>query len=35
VRPVALLPSSAPAGGSAMKHSAEHHEVVVAALGLG
>jgi multifunctional 2-oxoglutarate metabolism enzyme len=35
VRPVALLPSSAPAPGSAVKHSAEHHAVVAAALGLG
>jgi len=35
VRPVTLPPSSAPAAGSAVKHSAEHHEVVAAALGLG
>jgi 2-oxoglutarate dehydrogenase E1 component len=34
VRPVTLPPSSAPAAGSAVKHSAEQHEVVAAALGL-
>jgi multifunctional 2-oxoglutarate metabolism enzyme len=35
VRPVTPPPSSAPAGGSAVQHSAEHHKVVAAALGLG
>ena len=35
VRPVTLGPSSAPAAGSARKHSAEQREVVAAALGLG
>jgi 2-oxoglutarate dehydrogenase E1 component len=32
VRPVSLLPSSAPAAGSAAKHAAEHRAVVEAAL---
>jgi multifunctional 2-oxoglutarate metabolism enzyme len=32
VRPVSLPPSSAPAAGSAIKHSAEHRAVVTAAL---
>jgi len=32
VRPISLLPSSAPAAGSAAKHAAEHRAVVEAAL---
>jgi 2-oxoglutarate dehydrogenase complex dehydrogenase (E1) component-like enzyme len=32
VRPISLPPSSAPAAGSAAKHSAEHRGVVEAAL---
>jgi 2-oxoglutarate dehydrogenase E1 component len=32
VRPIALPPSSAPAAGSAAKHSAEHRSVIEAAL---
>jgi 2-oxoglutarate dehydrogenase complex dehydrogenase (E1) component-like enzyme len=32
VRPISLPPSSAPAAGSAAKHSAEHRGVIEAAL---